>query len=144
VDFVAGVQGVKVFGFVEVPEHGCAVFAAGGAEGAVWGDGDGVDVAGVPDVVSLDAASSQIPDLHELIPASTDNNRVLGIRRESYARDPISVSLFRDCVLAITESVPQLYGSIARAGDDLAIIRRETNREDVVFVTDKSAGGLTG
>ena len=62
-DFVAGGQGVEVFGFVEVPEHGGAVFAAGGAEGAVGGDGDGVDVAGVTDVVGLDAAGGEFPDL---------------------------------------------------------------------------------
>lgn len=55
-DLVAGGQGVEVFGLVQVPEHGRAVFAAGGAEGAVGGDGHGVDVAGVADVVGLDAA----------------------------------------------------------------------------------------
>ena len=48
---------------VEVPKHGGAVFATGGAEGAVGGDGDGVDVAGVADVVSLDAAGGEFPDL---------------------------------------------------------------------------------
>jgi hypothetical protein len=63
VDFVAGLEGVEVLGFVEVPEHGCAVFAARGAEGAVGGDGDGVDVAGVADVVGLDSAGGEFPDL---------------------------------------------------------------------------------
>ena len=62
-DLVAGVERVEVFRFVEVPEHGNAVLAAGGAEGAVGGDGDGVDVAGVADVVGLDAAGGEIPDL---------------------------------------------------------------------------------
>lgn len=62
-DLVAGSQGIKMFGLVQVPEHGCAVFAAGGAEGAVGGDGHGVDVAGVADVVSLDPAGSEFPDL---------------------------------------------------------------------------------
>ena len=52
-----------MFGLVQVPEHGCAVFAAGGAEGAVGGDGHGVDVAGVADVVGLDAAGGEFPDL---------------------------------------------------------------------------------
>lgn len=62
-DLVAGGEGVEVLGLVQVPEHGCAVFAAGGAEGAVGGDGDGVDVAGVADVVGLDAAGGEFPDL---------------------------------------------------------------------------------
>ena len=52
-----------MFRFVEVPEHGRAVFASGCAEGAVGGDGDGVDVAGVADVISLDAAGGEFPDL---------------------------------------------------------------------------------
>ena len=52
-----------MLGFVEIPQHGCAVFAARGAEGAVGGDGDGVDVAGVADVVGLDAAGGEFPDL---------------------------------------------------------------------------------
>ena len=52
-----------MLGFVEVPEHGCAIFAAGGAEGAVGGDCDGVDIAGVADVVGLDATGGEFPDL---------------------------------------------------------------------------------
>ena len=62
-DLVARGEGVEVFGFVEVPEHGGAVFAAGGAEGAVGGDGHGVDVARMADVVGLDAAGGEFPDL---------------------------------------------------------------------------------
>lgn len=63
VDLIAGGQGVEVLGLVKVPEHGGAVFAAGGAEGAVRGDGHGVDVAGVADVVGLDAAGGEFPYL---------------------------------------------------------------------------------
>ena len=71
VDFVAGSQRIEVLGLVQVPEHGCAVFAAGGAEGAVGGDGYGVDVAGVTDVVGLDAAGGEFPDLSETLLAKT-------------------------------------------------------------------------
>ena len=62
-DLVARRERVEVFGLVEVPEHGCAVFPARGAEGAIGGDGDGVDVAGVADVIGLDAAGGEFPDL---------------------------------------------------------------------------------
>jgi hypothetical protein len=51
-----------VLRLVEVPEHGCAVFAAGRAE-EPSGDGDGVDVASVANMVSLDAAGCEFPDL---------------------------------------------------------------------------------
>ena len=63
VDLVTGVEGVEVLGLVEVPEHGGTVLAAGGAEGAVGGDGDGVDVAGVTDVVGLETAGGELPNL---------------------------------------------------------------------------------
>ena len=63
VDLVAGVERVEVLGLVQVPEHGGTVLATGGAEGAIGRDGDGVDVAGVADVVGLDAAGSEFPDL---------------------------------------------------------------------------------
>ena len=62
-DLVVGVQGVEVLGLVKVPEHRGAVLAAGGAEGAVGGDGDGVDVAGVTDVVGLELAGGELPNL---------------------------------------------------------------------------------
>ena len=64
-DLVTSGQGVEVLGLIEVPEHGCAVFAAGGTEGAVGGDGHGVDVAGVADVVGLDAAIGEFPYLRK-------------------------------------------------------------------------------
>lgn len=62
-DLVAGGERVEVLGLVEVPEHGRSVFAAGGAERSVGGDGDGVDVAGVADMVGLDAAGGEFPHL---------------------------------------------------------------------------------
>lgn len=63
VDLVVGVQGVEVLGLVEVPQHGRAVLATGGAQGSIGGDGDGVDVSSVSDVVSLQLAGGELPDL---------------------------------------------------------------------------------
>ncbi|QBZ63672.1 hypothetical protein PoMZ_05358 [Pyricularia oryzae] len=63
VDLVVGVKRVQVLGLVQVPKHGGAVLATRGAEGSVRGDGDGVDVAGVADVVSLELAARELPDL---------------------------------------------------------------------------------
>lgn len=48
---------------VQIPEHGDAVLATGGTERAIGGDGDGVDVAGVSNVVGLDAAGGEFPNL---------------------------------------------------------------------------------
>lgn len=62
-DLVVGVKRVQVLGLVEVPQHGGAVLATGSAERAIGGDGDGVDVASVADVVGLQLARRQFPNL---------------------------------------------------------------------------------
>lgn len=54
------------------------------------------------------------------------------------------MALVGDGELAVTEGVPQLDGAVARAGDDLAVVGREGDGENVVGVTDESAGGGTG
>jgi hypothetical protein len=65
VDLVTGGERVQVLGLVQVPEHGGSVLATRGAEGAIGGDGDGVDVAGVANVVRLDAARGELPNLYK-------------------------------------------------------------------------------
>lgn len=67
VDLVVGVQGVEVLGLVQVPQHGGTVLATGGAQRAIGRDGDGVDVTGVANVVSLQLAGGELPDLSEYI-----------------------------------------------------------------------------
>jgi len=63
VDLIASAEGVEVLGLVEVPEHGGTILTTGSAEGSVGRDGHSVDVSGVSDVVGLDAACSEFPDL---------------------------------------------------------------------------------
>ena len=62
-DLVTSVEGVQVLRLVEVPEHGGSVLATGSAQGAIGGDGDGVDVTGVTDVVGLETAGRELPNL---------------------------------------------------------------------------------
>ena len=54
-----------MFAFVEIPQHGLAVLASGRAERTVGRNGDGVQISSVPDVVRLQLAVGQIPDLEE-------------------------------------------------------------------------------
>ncbi len=53
------------------------------------------------------------------------------------------MALVRDGVLAVAQSVPELDGSVARAGNDLTVIGRERDGEDIVGVADETAGGDT-
>lgn len=66
------------------------------------------------------------------------------VRAEADARDPIGVSLLGDGELAVTKSVPELDGAIAGTGDNLSVIGREGDGEDVVGVSDKTSGGSSG
>ena len=51
VELLASVQGVKVLRLIQAPEHGGSVLATWRVESSGGGDGNGVDVAGVSDVV---------------------------------------------------------------------------------------------
>lgn len=62
-DLVSGGERVEVLGLVQIPKHGGAVLAARCAQRAVRRDSDGVDVAGMADVVGLDLAGREFPDL---------------------------------------------------------------------------------
>lgn len=79
--------------------------------------------------------------LDELVPSRGDNDWVLWVRAESNARNPIGVSLLGDGELAVTEGVPQLNCTVAGSGNNLSVIGREGNGENVVVVSNKSAGG---
>jgi hypothetical protein len=143
VDLIASVERVEVLGLVKIPEHGGTVLATGGAERAVGGDGDGVDVAGVTDVVGLETAGSELPNLDKLVPASGDDDGVLGVGAEAHARNPLGVALVGDGVLAVTQGVPELDGTVTRTGDNLAVVGGERDGKDVVVVADESAGSGT-
>ena len=79
--------------------------------------------------------------LDELVPARGDNDRVLGVRAEADARNPLGVALVSNGVLAVAQGVPELNGPIARSGDDLTIVGREGDRKNVIGVADESPGG---
>lgn len=86
-------------------------------------------------------AVGQVPHLHELVPATRNDDGSGGVGRESHAADPLGVPLLVDGVLALSKGVPQLDGLIARTRHDLSVICREGNAEDVLGVANKSAGG---
>ena len=144
VDDVASLEGVEALALSEVPEHGNAVLSAGGAEGAIGGDGDGVEVAGVAREVGADLAVGEVPDLDELVPASGDDDGGAGRRRESDARDPLGVAILLDGVLALTEGVPELDSAIAGAGDDLSVVGGEGDGENILGVANEAASALAG
>lgn len=52
-DLIISIERVQVLGLVKVPEHGGAILATRSAKGTIGGDGDGIDIAGMTDVIRL-------------------------------------------------------------------------------------------
>lgn len=52
------------------------------------------------------------------------------------------MTLVSDGELAVAEGVPELDCSVPRAGNDLAVVGREGDGENIVGVADKGAGGV--
>ena len=88
-DGVTSLQVGEVATFVKVPQHCHAVLSSGRAQGSIGGDGDGVDVSGVSHQVGAQLAVVQVPDLHQLVPASGNNQRSVQVGGETHARDPL-------------------------------------------------------
>ena len=53
------------------------------------------------------------------------------------------MALIVDGVLALTKSVPQLDGTIARSGHDLTVISRECDRQHILGVSYETSGGVS-
>ena len=71
---------------VEVPEHGLAVLATAGTQGTVRGQSHGVQISSVTDVVGLQLAVGQIPNLDVLVPAAGHDDWVGVVRRKPESR----------------------------------------------------------
>ncbi len=69
-------QRVQVLSVVQVPEHRDSVLAARGAERAVRGNGNSVDVTSMTVVVGLELALGEIPDLEGLVHRSKKGSAV--------------------------------------------------------------------
>jgi len=139
VDDISSLKGVEVFGVVQIPEHNNTVLATRGAKRTVRGDSNGVDITSVANVVSSELALGELPNLDNLVPSTRNNDRVCRVRRETDTRDPFSVAILSNVVLALSESVPQLDGFVTRARHDLTVVGREGDREDIVGVSNEAA-----
>jgi len=140
-DDISSIERVEMFAFVEVPEHGSSVLSSGSTERTVRGDSDSVDVISVSGEVGAELAVGQVPDLDLLVPASRDDQGVLCVGGETNAAHPFGVTLILDGVLALTESIPKADGLVARTRNNLSVVSREGNAENILGVTNESLGG---
>lgn len=96
------------------------------------------------DVVGLQLAGRELPNLDELVPAAGDNDGVLRVGAEAHTRNPLGVALLGDGVLAVAEGVPEFDGAVAGAGNDLTVVGREGDGENIVSMANEAASGGAG
>jgi len=142
VDGCTSVEGVEMLAFGHVPEHDGAILTSGSAEGTVRRDGDSVYRSVVTDELGAELHGRDVPNHDSLVPTARDEKWGLGGRRETHAGDPIGVLIFSESVFALTKSVPQLDGLVTGSRNDLTIVLRECDREDILLVTVEDADGV--
>lgn len=142
VDDVLSVEGVQVDSIGQVPKHGSTVLTTRSAERTIRRDSDGVDVTSVTNQVLLELELvTKAPDLHDLVPASGDNGRLVDVRRELHAGDPVGVGVIDDN-LALAKGVPEADRLVAGTRNDLSVVGGEGNGEDVLGVTNEASVSL--
>ena len=143
VDELISVESVEVLAFVQVPEHGSSIFATRSAERTIGRNSNGRNEASVSNVVGLQTAVGEVPDLDDTVPATGDDGGVADGGGEADSRDPVTVAFIDDGVLALSKGVPQLDGAVARSRDNLAIVSGEGNGKNVLGVGGESTSSLT-
>ena len=76
--------------------------------------------------------------------SGTRSRSMLKRTQTSRQHSPLSVAVILDVVFALAEGVPELDRPVARARDDLPVVSREADGQNVGGVADEAAGGETG
>jgi len=144
VDGRTGVQDVVLFLQVrDVPDLEVVLLTTSGDVVTLGGDVDGVDVV----LMCLEGVLDQevgLPDLQSTVPTGGGEVRVLLDGGVLDARDPIGVVVGLVGVLAISQSVPELEGSVSRSRDNLSVVAGEGDGVDFLGVTGEDLGGSAG
>ena len=143
-DHITSVEGREMTTLVEVPEHSGTVLTTGSTERTIGRHGNSVDVSGVSDEVGSELAVVKVPDLDELVPTGRHDNGLLEVGGEADARNPLGVTVLGDDELALSKGVPEVDGAVARSRDDLTVIGREGDGENILLVSDETTGGGAG
>jgi hypothetical protein len=143
VNDITSLKGVKSLSLSKVPQHGDTIFSTRSAKRSIWGDSHSVQISVVTGKVVAEFAVTKVPDLDESVPTSRNNNWGRWGWRESHAGNPLSVSILNNGKFAFTEGVPELDSAIARTRNDLTVISAESNREDILGVSNESASANT-
>jgi len=125
------------FALDDVPDHDLSVAGTGGQESGVLNNIKSGDLS----LVALEGVQEGhveiVPDLDGLIPRGSDaKSRLAGVV-ETDNRHGVGVLVLVDGELALGAGVPDLDVLVETSSDDLTVISREGNGEDISVVTNK-------
>ena len=143
VDWGFSINLFEMSSFNQVPDIDFTVSTSGGNEVSVWCKIKSVDLSFVSDEGVLEGHDGVIPDLDGLIPRGGDNDWLLDIVEVSNAGNPVSVLVLVNGELADTVDVPNLEVLVNGTGGNLSVVWGESNREDVLGVTNEGLSGLS-
>jgi len=148
VDDLTSIKRVESLSLVQVPKHSSSVLSSGSTKGSIWGNTYSVEVSSVSNEVVAKLAVGQRPTLYKSVPSTRDDEWNLYRWGESYTGNPLGVSLSLSSstvngVLALSKSIPKLDGLITGSRNNLSVVYRESNRENILGVSDKLGDGLS-
>lgn len=127
----------------QVPDHGDSVFTSGGKVLSIGWDVQRVNLS----LVSVEGVHERhgvvVPDLDGSVPGSRDNDWGLGVVVELDSGNPVSVSVFLNSELALSNGVPDLESLVSSSRGNLSVVWGHVDGKDISGVADKSLGGLS-
>lgn len=75
--------------------------------------------------------------LDGLVPATRYNDGLSDIGGEPHAGNPVRVAILLNGEFALSQSVPELDGVISGAGNNLTVVSRESNAQDILIIRSK-------
>jgi len=126
----------------EIPDHDVAVE---GTRGQVVGAVDHIEGGDLTLVAQESVHQGHVlvvPNLDGLVPGSSNADSGLGSVVELDAGNGISVRVLVNGVLALAAGVPDLDLVVKGTGEDLTVISRDGNREDILGVADELGDAL--
>jgi len=134
---------LEVSSLNEVPDVDLTVSTTGGDEVGVWSEIKSVNLGFVSNESVLEGHDGVIPNLDFLIPGSGDDDWSLDVVEVSDAGNPVLVLVLVNGEFADTVDVPDLKALVDGTGGNLSIVWGESNREDILRVTDEGLSGLS-
>ncbi|MDG2774649.1 hypothetical protein P7M68_24350, partial [Vibrio parahaemolyticus] len=135
------IEGVKTLTLSQIPQKNNPIFATTGTERAIRGNSNSIHIPIVSSKGVPQLAVGQVPNLNGAVPRGRNNSGLKGARAETDAAYPIRMRIaVLDCVLTLSQGVPQLDRAVTRGRHDLTVVNGKGHGEHVLGVANEAAG----